>query len=721
MRGLDRLRDSRNQISQDVMPGTQRHQDGRSIRSRTAGVRLRIPAPCARVRHAGERVMRRLAGRAAVLAVLPILILGLAAGTAAAASGVGQVQNFSCPGTDIDDPFGITAGPDGALWVTNEEGGDGAGSITEITTSGTCTNYTTTNTSDLDDPTGITAADGDLWFTNFGSNGTGTTIGWLDPAAAPADQWNSSPATGTGADQTIDGPEGITVGPDGNLWFTNTGNSNGGTIGRITTKGAVTSPPYTGTGCTVPPCIDDPTSITAAPDGEQALWFTNNQEDTIGQITTNGTVSNYRTYGGNYQIDGPFGITAAPDGAPQVWFTATGPGQGGIAAMATGQYPVGSIGASTSAGTVGTVSAFVNNNANTPEGITDGPDGANEVWFTNYGNGDGSGITIGQLDAATQAVSTYSATGTGADQTIDDPTGITVGPDGNLWFTNAGNNTVGEITVTPQTLTLTTTPPSPAVYGGSYTPKAAGGGSGNPVTFSIDPATTNIAPAGQPPAGACSINSSGVVSFKGLGTCVIDANQAGGNFYAAAAQVQQSFTIGQAPQTITFCSTPPASPLFGSIYTVCATGGGSGNPVTFGISSEGLGPCVNSGSTVTFIGAGSCIITANQAGNADYQAGYADQVITVPKETPVLTWPKPGTITIGTALTGIELDAAANVPDGTDTVAGTFTYSPPAGTVLSLGTHTLTATFTPAVPANFTSGGTVSTSITVVTPCLTCK
>jgi len=168
-----------------------------------------------------------------------------------------------------------------------------------------------------------------------------------------------------------------------------------------------------------------------------------------------------------------------------------------------------------------------------------------------------------------------------------------------------------------------------------------------------------------------------------------------------------------APQTITFTSTPPTSPKFASTYPVSATGGASGNPITFGINSEGLGPCVISGSTVTFIGAGSCIIGAYQAGNADYQAGEADQVITVPQEAPVLTWPKPGTITLGTALTGIELDATASA-------AGTFTYNPPAGTVLSLGTHTLTATFTPTNTTNYTSG-TISTQINVVLPCLTCK
>ncbi len=60
------------------------------------------------------------------------------------------------------------------------------------------------------------------------------------------------------------GPGGITAGPDGALWFTNTGN--GGSIGRITTAGAVTN--YTGTG------ISDPVDMIAAgTDG--ALWFVN--------------------------------------------------------------------------------------------------------------------------------------------------------------------------------------------------------------------------------------------------------------------------------------------------------------------------------------------------------------------------------------------------------------------------------------------------------------
>ena len=70
----------------------------------------------------------------------------------------------------------------------------------------------------------------------------------------------------------LSAPAGITAGPDGNLWFTNNGNN---TIGRITTTGTVTIYHRTS--------IDLPSEITEGPDG--AVWFTN-RGDGIGRITT---------------------------------------------------------------------------------------------------------------------------------------------------------------------------------------------------------------------------------------------------------------------------------------------------------------------------------------------------------------------------------------------------------------------------------------------------
>jgi hypothetical protein len=97
-----------------------------------------------------------------------------------------------------------------------------------------------------------------------------------------------------------------------------------------------------------------------------------------------------------------------------------------------------------------------------------------------------------------------------------------------------------------------------------------------------------------------------------------------------------SYTVLGA-QHITFTSTAPASATVGGAsYTVAATGGASGHPVTF--SSGAPTVCAISGETVSFTGAGTCTIEANQAGNADYlSAPQVTQTFTVtpqPKATP---------------------------------------------------------------------------------------
>ena len=254
-------------------------------------------------------------------------------------------------------------------------------------------------------------------------------------------------------------------------------------------------------------------------------------------------------------------------------------------------------------------------------------------------------------------------------------------------------------TISPgsQAITFTSTAPSGSVFGGTYSVSATGGGSGNPVTFSIDSSST---------AGACSLSGS-TVSFTGTGTCVIDADQAGSADYGSAAEVQQSFTIAPAPQTVTFNSTPPSGAAVGDSYSVSASGGGSGSPVTFSIdSSSTAGACSISASTVSLDAVGTCIVDADQAGNADYSAApQAQQSFTIAKGTPVVTWATPAAINFGTPVGSSQLDASASV-------AGTFVYSPPGGTILQPGTQTLSATFTPSDQADWNSV-TATTQLTV--------
>src|SRR5262245_60235950 len=77
-------------------------------------------------------------------------------------------------------------------------------------------------------------------------------------------------------------PEGITRGPDGNLWFTE---ADANRIGRITPAGVVTQFPA---GITPG---SQPGEITAGPDGN--LWFTEADGNRIGRITPAGVVTEF--------------------------------------------------------------------------------------------------------------------------------------------------------------------------------------------------------------------------------------------------------------------------------------------------------------------------------------------------------------------------------------------------------------------------------------------
>ena len=86
-------------------------------------------------------------------------------------------------------------------------------------------------------------------------------------------------------------------------------------------------------------------------------------------------------------------------------------------------------------------------------------------------------------------------------------------------------------------------------------------------------------------------------------------------------------------QSISF--TVPASATVGDLATLSATAS-SGLPVLFSVDpASGPGVCTLSGSTVKYTARGSCVIDANQAGNATYAAApQVQRTITVSKILP---------------------------------------------------------------------------------------
>jgi len=205
-------------------------------------------------------------------------------------------------------------------------------------------------------------------------------------------------------------------------------------------------------------------------------------------------------------------------------------------------------------------------------------------------------------------------------------------------------------------------------------------------------------------------NFSGVSTVGGVtvGTCTITADQAGNANYNAAPQVTQNITIGQGSQTITFGATP--SVIVGGTGTVSATGGASGNAVTF--TSTTLGICTISGSTVTGVTVGTCTIAANQAGNANYNAAtQATQNITIGAASQSISFGAAPSVVVGgtgsvsaTATSGLAVSF-------TSTTTGVCTVSGSTVTGVTAGTCTIAAN--QAGNANYNAASQVTQNITV--------
>jgi hypothetical protein len=87
--------------------------------------------------------------------------------------------------------------------------------------------------------------------------------------------------------------------------------------------------------------------------------------------------------------------------------------------------------------------------------------------------------------------------------------------------------------------------------------------------------------------------------------------------------------------------------------------------------------------------------------------------LTVTQATPVVIWTPPASIVYGTPLSSTQLRARANVE-------GTFTYDPPAGAVVAVGSQALSATFTPADAVDYTTvTRAVTLDVTQATPVIT--
>jgi hypothetical protein len=172
------------------------------------------------------------------------------------------------------------------------------------------------------------------------------------------------------------------------------------------------------------------------------------------------------------------------------------------------------------------------------------------------------------------------------------------------------------VTAANQTINFTTTAPNSAGVGSApYIPNALSS-SFLPVTLTLDALSTG-----------CSIAPNHVVTYTAIGTCLIDANQAGNTDFNAAPQVQQRIVVTKGQSVITLTSFPPASAAVGSHYTPSARST-SKDAVQIMLDAASKG-CTLMGGVVTFTADGSCIVDFNDPGNANWGPALQVQQTTV--------------------------------------------------------------------------------------------
>jgi len=287
-------------------------------------------------------------------------------------------------------------------------------------------------------------------------------------------------------------------------------------------------------------------------------------------------------------------------------------------------------------------------------------------------------------------------------------------------FAAASSTLTIKVTSASQSITFTmpssTLPTAPAtiVYGSSLTLAATGGASGNPVTYTIDPSST----------GTGSISTSGVLTASGLGTLVIDANQA-----ATAAVAPALPNYAQAPQVQAFLTvvpegavtTPVISPANGAtMYTsgnlnvVTITDSLAGASIYY--TTDGSAPIANgvpnlppAGTATlytapfTFTAPGSATVNAIAIAPGYALSGVATATFTVSAAAASFTASvAPSTVTVSPSSPGI-VDITVSPQDGFNSATTFACTTVPAN---------LTCSFNPATVTP-TNGQSASTALTL--------
>ncbi|MBE5969312.1 MAG: Ig-like domain repeat protein [Lachnospiraceae bacterium] len=138
-----------------------------------------------------------------------------------------------------------------------------------------------------------------------------------------------------------------------------------------------------------------------------------------------------------------------------------------------------------------------------------------------------------------------------------------------------------------------------------YTNVATGGSGEGNIVYRVN--NTNLA----------TVDSEGKVTIKHAGTIIVTAQKEGDGNYKASEPVQYTLNVTKGTQkTLEFNQESPEAIVYGESFTNTVKGGSGTGTVTYSIKSGNAN--VNSGGTVTPLGAGTIVVEAKKAADSDY-------------------------------------------------------------------------------------------------------
>jgi len=319
-----------------------------------------------------------------------------------------------------------------------------------------------------------------------------------------------------------------------------------------------------------------------------------------------------------------------------------------------------------------------------------------------------SGGTVAFMDGATQIGSAQVTNGQAALTVTTGlwnvPHSITAVYTDGANFYGSASAPVNQVVNPASTTTALTSSVNPSVFG-------------QPVTFTAT--VTQGPPSNAIPGGVVTFKDGNtilgsqqlVAGGSGVGSLMIPGLSAGSHTITAVFTdpANNFLTSASAPVSI---NVQKATPVIAWSTPAAITYGAALGSAQLNATASVPGAFTYTAGAGTILGAGSQSLSATftPTDSTDYNSASATVSIVVLKATPAISWSTPAAIIFGIPLSATQLNARAST-------AGSFTYSPGAGTILGAGVQTLSATFTPSDLTDYNSASaTVSIVVLKATP-----